>query len=71
MNSPSNSTSFFPSTSMLGAYLYDTSSIQDRLMQPQPEPEAQRVARLERFLSATASILPTKTATTSFPASRL
>ncbi|KAK4450405.1 hypothetical protein QBC34DRAFT_379117 [Podospora aff. communis PSN243] len=66
MDSPTSSTNsatFSPSTStsMLGAYLYDTSSIQDRLLQPQTESAAQRVARLERLLSTTASILPTST----------
>jgi len=43
---------------MLGAYLYDMSTLEDRLMQPQPETPAQRIARIEQLINATTSILP-------------
>ncbi|KAK0750489.1 hypothetical protein B0T18DRAFT_323977, partial [Schizothecium vesticola] len=45
--------------SMLESYIYDTSSVQDSLLQPAQESAMDRVARLMASVNATARVLST------------
>ncbi len=43
--------------SMLDAYIYDTGSFQDRLVQPTPEPRRETHLRLKRQIKAAGNVI--------------
>ena len=57
--------------SMLGSFIHDVSSVQDRLLQSNPESQLDRIERLMASVNATAKILPASPITSSGPSQKL